>query len=142
MYHLVIEYSDKYSKTSGSLWQNYKDDPNDNITQSELFKSKIKIMGKAPANDNTRNVKIVVLLKYSSNFWRTLKIPLINCEISFDITWSENCVISSATRKTKFTINVKLYVPNVTLSTENNIKLLKQLESGLKKIIGINIKIN
>ena len=142
MYHLVIEYSDKYSKTSGSLWQNYKDDPNDNITQSELFKSKIKIMGKAPANDNIKNVKIVVLLKYSSNFWRTLKIPLINCEISFDITWSENCVISSATRKTKFTINVKLYVPNVTLSTENNIKLLKQLESGLKKIIGINIKIN
>ena len=125
MYHLVIEYSDKYSKTSGSLWQNYKDDPNDNITQSELFKSKIKIMGKAPANDKTKNVKIVVLLKYSSNFWRTLKIPLINCEISFDITWSENCVISSATRKTKFTINVKLYVPNVTLSTENNIKLLK-----------------
>ena len=99
-------------------------------------------MGKAPANNNTKNVKIVVLLKYSSNFWRTLKIPLINCEISFDITWSENCVISSATRKTKFTINVKLYVPNVTLSTENNIKLLKQLESGLKKIIGINIKIN
>ena len=62
MYNL-IEYSDNYSKTSASLWQYYKDDPNDNITQSESFKSKIKITGNTPADGNTKDVKIIVLLK-------------------------------------------------------------------------------
>ena len=65
------------SKTSGSLWQFYKDDPNDNITQSESFRSKIKITGKTPADGNTNNVEIFVPLKYLSDFWRTLEIPLI-----------------------------------------------------------------
>ena len=72
MYNL-IEYSDSYSKTSGSLWQYYKDDPNDNITRSESFKSKIKIMGKTPAAGNTKDVKIIVPSKYLSNFWRTFE---------------------------------------------------------------------
>ena len=62
MYNL-IEYSDDYSKTSGSLWQYYKDNPNDNITQSESFKSKIKIKGKTPATGNTKDVEIIVPLK-------------------------------------------------------------------------------
>ena len=62
MYNL-IEYSDNYSKTSGSLWQYYKDNPNDNITQSESFKSKIKIKGKTPATGNTKDVEIIVPLK-------------------------------------------------------------------------------
>ena len=63
----LIEYSDNYSKTSGSLWQYYKDDPNDNMEQSEPFKSKIKITGKT--NDNgTKDVEIMVPLKYLSNF--------------------------------------------------------------------------
>ena len=57
MYNL-IEYSDSYSKTFGSLWQYYKDDPNDNITQSESFKYKIKITRKNPAASNTKNVEI------------------------------------------------------------------------------------
>ena len=76
--HNLIEHSDNYSKTSGSLWQYYKDDPNDNITQSESFKSKIKITGKTPAAGNTNNVEIIVPLKYLSNFLRTLEMPLIN----------------------------------------------------------------
>ena len=78
MYNLT-EYSDNYLKTSGSLWQYFKDDPNDKIAQSESFKSKIKITGKTPAG-NTKNVEIIVPLKYLSNFWRTLQMPLINCE--------------------------------------------------------------
>ena len=65
MYNL-IEYSDSYSKTSGSLWQYYKDEPNDNITQFESFKSKIKITGKTPAAGNTKDVEIIVPLKYLS----------------------------------------------------------------------------
>ena len=64
----IIEYSDNYSKTSGSLWQYYKDDPNDNIIQSESFKSKIKIRGKTPAAGNTKDIEIIVPLKYLSNF--------------------------------------------------------------------------
>ena len=61
MYDL-IEYSDNYSKTSGSLWQYYRDDPNDNITQSESFKYKFKITGNTPAAGNTENVKMAVPL--------------------------------------------------------------------------------
>ena len=55
MYNL-IEYSDNYSKTSGSLWQYYKDDPNDNIADSESFKSKVKITGKTADDGNTKDV--------------------------------------------------------------------------------------
>ena len=76
MYNL-IEYSDNYSKTSGSLYQYYKDDPNDNLANSESFKSKVKITGKTPAAGNTKDVEIIVPLKYLSNFWRTLEMPLI-----------------------------------------------------------------
>ena len=63
MYNL-IEYSDNYSKTSGSLWQYYKDDSNDNLTDSVLFKSKVKITGNTPAVGNTKDVEIIVPLKY------------------------------------------------------------------------------
>ena len=65
--------------------KNYKDDPNDNITQSESFKSKIKITGKTSAAGNTKDVEIIVPLKYLSNFWRTLEMSLINCEVNFDM---------------------------------------------------------
>ena len=81
MYNL-IEYCDNYSKTSGSLWQYYKDGPSDNLADSESFKSKVKIIGSTPAGGNTKDVKIIVPLKYLSNFWRTLEMPLINCEVS------------------------------------------------------------
>ena len=118
---------------------NYKDDPNDNITQSESFESKIKITGKTPAAGNTKHVEIIVPLKYLSNFWRALEIPLINCEVNVILTWSKDCVISSATRETKFAITeTKLYIPVVTLSTEDNAKLLQQLKSGFKRTISWN----
>ena len=87
MYNLV-EYNDNYSKTSRSLWQYYKDDPNDNIADSESFKSKIKITGKTPDDGNTKDVEIIVPLKYLSNFWRTLEMPLINCEVNLILKWS------------------------------------------------------
>ena len=66
--------------------------------------SKLIITGKTPATCNTKNVKIPVLLKYLGNFWRTLEMPLINCEIDLILTWSTDCVISSAAGKTKFAI--------------------------------------
>ena len=89
MYNL-IEYSDNYSKTSGSLWQYYKDDPNDNLTDSESFKSKVKITGNIPAAGNTKDVEIIVPLKYLSNFWRTLEMPLINSKVNLILTWSKD----------------------------------------------------
>ena len=67
MYNL-IQYSDNYSKTSGSLWQYYKDEPNDNLVDSESFNSKVKITGKTPADGNTKDVEIIVPLKYLSDF--------------------------------------------------------------------------
>ena len=106
-----IKYSDNYSKASWSLWQYCNDGSNDNITQSESFKSKIKITGKTPAVGNTKDVK----------------------------TWSSDCVISSATGETKLKItDAKLYVSVVTLSTQDNAKLLQQLKSGFKKTINLN----
>ena len=81
MYNL-IEYSDNYSKTSGSLWQYDRDDPNDNLAESESFKYKIKITSKTYPVGNTKDVKIAVPLKYLSNFWRTFEMPLINCEVN------------------------------------------------------------
>ena len=138
MYNL-IEYSDNYSKTSGSLWQYYKDDPNDNITQSESFKSKIKITGKTPAAGNTKDVEIIVPLKYLSNFWRTLEMPLINCEVNLILKWSPTCVITNSSGAGRFAItDTQLYVPVVTLSTQDNAKLLQQLESGFKTTINWN----
>ena len=138
MYNL-IEYNDNYSKTSGSLWQYYKENPNDNITQFESFKSKTKITGKTPATGNTKEVELILPLKYLSNFWRTLEMPLINCKVNLILTWSKNFVISSATGETKFSITeTKLYVPVITLSTQDNAKLLQQLKSGFKRTISWN----
>ena len=85
MYNLV-EYSDNYQKTSGSLWQYYKDDPNYNMTDSESFKSKIKITGKTPDDGNTNDVEKIVPLKSLSNFWRSLEKPLINSEVNLILT--------------------------------------------------------
>ena len=60
-------------------WQCDKDDPNDNLENSESFKSKVKITGKTPAVGNIKFVEIIVPLKYLSNFWRTLEMQSINC---------------------------------------------------------------
>ena len=106
MYKL-IEYSDNYSKTSGSLWHYYKDEANDNKVQSESFKSKIKITGETPAAGNTKDVEIIVPLKYLSNFWRTLEVLLINCEVNLILTWSKDCVITNSTGAGKFKITNK-----------------------------------
>ena len=84
----------------------------------------------------------MVPLKYLSNFWRTLEMALINCEVNLMLTWSDNCVIVStdtANQIATFAItDTKLYVPVVTLSTQDNAKLLEQLKSGFKRVINWN----
>ena len=150
MYNL-IEYSDNYAKTTGTLWQYYKDIParnaNDEIivfdvnNTTDSFKFKEKITGQT-GNNGTKDVEITVPLKYLSNFWRTLEMPLINCEVNLILTWSSTCVIASvivANQAATFEItDTKLYVPAVTLSTQENTKFLQQLKSGFKRVINWN----
>ena len=117
MYNL-IEYSDNYAKTSGSLWQYYRHEPNDNLAYSESIEPKTKITGKTPAAANEKDVEIMVPLKYLSNFWRTLETPLINCKVNLILTWSSTCVITNSTGGGPFEISdTKPYVLVVTLST-------------------------
>ena len=81
----------------------------------------------------------MVPLKYLSNFWRTLEMPLINCEVNLILTWSSACVINNSTGAGRFAItDTKLYVPLITLSTQDNSKLLQQLKSGFKRVINWN----
>ena len=81
----------------------------------------------------------MVPLKYLSNFWRTLEMPLINCEVNLILTWSSTCFITESNGAGTFAItDTKLYVPVVTLSTQENTKFLQQLKSGFTRIINWN----
>ena len=105
---------------------------------SASFKFKPKKPDKT-ADGGTKDVEIMVSLKYLGNFWRILEMPLINCEINFILIWSEKYMLSNDTKATTFEItDTKLYVPVVTLSNEDNAKLLQQLKSGFKRTISWN----
>ena len=87
-------------------------------------------------NDETKNgVKIAVPLKYLSNFWRSLEMPLINCKAELLLKWIQNCMLTTATAATFKITDAKLYIPIVTLSSENNVKLSKLLSEGFKRPI-------
>ena len=127
MYNL-IEYSDNYSKTSGSVWQYCKDIPavnnNGNIVEfnganaTDSFNFKAKITGQTNNNGRIDHVEIMVPLKYLNNFRRTLEIPLINCEINLTLTWFASCVIIYTNvanqNPTPEITETRLYVPLVT----------------------------
>ena len=91
MYNL-LEYSKNYKKTTGSLWNYYRDEPSNPLsTNSESFKYKTSIVGKTPQdNDSLTNAKVVIPLKHLSNFWRALNIPLINCEVELILNCFKN----------------------------------------------------
>ena len=132
MYNL-IEYSDNYAKTTGSSWQYCKDiqalNANGEITHftegnpTDSFNFKVKITGQTE-NDGTKDVKIMVPLKYLSN------------------SWTSTCVLIATNvqnQNATFTItDTKLYVPIVTLSTQENTKFFQQLKSGFKRVINWN----
>ena len=140
MYNL-IEYSDNYSDTSGSLWDFKRDEiiNNADVTNDDnapSFKYKANLIGNTENNGRKNGVKIAVPLKHLSNFWRSLEIPLINCKADLSLKRTENCVLSGgenindagavANRGTTATFKItdaKLYVPIVTLSAEDNAKL-------------------
>ena len=119
----LIESSDKYAKTTASLWQYCKDIRAQNNNQivnftannlTDSFNFKVKFTGQTK----------MVPLKYLSNFWRTLEMPLINCEVNLILTWSSTCVLiatGNANQAATFAItDTKLYVPVVTLSTQES----------------------
>ena len=147
----LIEYSDNYAKTTGSLWKYCKDIParnaNDEIViftdgnTTDSFNFKVKITDRT-GNDGTKDIEIMVPLKYLSSFWRTLEMPLINCEVNLILTWSSSCVLiatSIPNQNATFAItDTKLYVPVVTLSTQENTKFFQQLKSGFKRVISWN----
>ena len=142
MYNL-LEYSDNYQDSTGRLYQFKRDEPPDdnanvaNNTTSLVYKSKL-ISG--TDDNNVNNVKLVVPLKYISNFFRTVEMPLVNCKIDLELTWHKYCMISSVDtaggQVVSFMItNTKLYIPIVTLSTKDNTNLTKQLNEGFKRTI-------
>ena len=165
MYNL-LEYSKNHEKTSGSLFNYYRDEPNEaeiandngainiSIRNSKSFDYKAKIVGTLAANVLEKEVTIAIPLKYLGNFWRSLDIPLINCEITLVLSWYKECVLVGRAHRgppaaapafltypenVKFEItDCKLYVPVVTLSAENDNKLLEQLKSGFKRSIKWN----
>ena len=84
----LLEYSKNYWKTTGSLWNYYRDEPSNPLSfNSESFKYQTSIVGKTPQNnDSLTNEKVVIPLKHLSNFWRSIDIPLINCEVELILT--------------------------------------------------------
>ena len=155
MYNL-IEYCDNYRDSSGSLYQFNRDEfPMNNdknplnvaLDNSTSFKYKASLLRKATdADGNDRSLKstkIVVPLKYLSNFFRSLEMLLINCKIHLELNWNNNCVMYGAdtyaggdnandTEITFKIINTKLHVPIVTLSTKDSVK---QSNEGFKRSV-------
>ena len=144
--YTLIEYSDTYSDTSGSLWQFKRDEIINNVDVTNddnalSFKYKSNIIGNTENNGTKNRVKIAVPLKCYSNFWRSLEMLLINCKVELSLKWTENCILTTAANANKVIFKItcktyaKLYVPIVTLSIEDNSKLTKLLNEGFKRPI-------
>ena len=148
MYNL-IEYSDNYQDSSATLYQYKRDESPEDDTVADLtannsdsLKYKIKLLGNVTeiagdaAGVRKLNVKVVVPLKYLSNFFRSLEMPLINCKIKLNLTWKKECVLSTGDGEAVFIINdIKLYVPVVTLSKEDNKDFIEQQNQGFQRSI-------
>ena len=140
-----IEYSDNYQDSSATLYQYKRDEPpeanaiNDLTTDtSSSFKYKVDLLGNAVLDGNIakRSVKVVVPVKYLSNFFRSLEMPLINCKIKLNLTWKKECVLSTDNGNAVFIINdTKMYVPVVTLSKEDNKDFIEQQNKGFQRSI-------
>ena len=142
----MIEYSDNYADTSVSSWQ-FKIDkvPNNNadltIDNSQSLKYKAALAGKrADTVNNTnsfvKNTEIVAPLKYLSNFWRSLEMPLISCKIRLELNWIKDSILSSTANSAKSKItDAKLHIPIVNLSTKGNVSITKQLSNGFNRSV-------
>ena len=117
----MTDYSDNYSDISRRLWQFKRDESpvtnaenteNVNTNNSPSFKYKSSILGKLVAvnsNGVLKSTKIPASIKYLSNFWQLLEMPLINCKIHLELVWIKNCVMYSIAGNTELEItNTKL----------------------------------
>ena len=144
MYNL-IEYSDNYQDSSATLYQYKRDEPPENDAGADLtadnsssFKYKVSLLGNPVSDGNAakRSLKVVLPLKYLSNFFRSLEMSLINCKIKLNLTWKKECVLSTGVGEAVFIINdTKLYVPVVTLSKEDNKNFIEQQNKGFQRSI-------
>ena len=144
MYNL-IEYSDNYQDSSATLYQYKRDEPPEGdpipnlaVDNSSSFKYKVDLLGDPVVANNIarRNVKIVLPLKYLSNYFRSLEMPLINCKIKLNLTWKKECVLSTDAGDAVFIINdTKLHVPVVTLSKKDNKDFIEQQNKGFQRSI-------
>ena len=144
MYNL-IEYSDNYQDSSVTLYQYKQDEPPEadaiadlTADSSNSFKYKVKLLGNPVLHGNIakKSVRVVVPLKYLSNFFRSLEMPLNNCKVKLNLTWKKECVLSTGAGEAVFIINdTKLYVPVVTLSKEDNKDFMEQQNKGFQRSI-------
>ena len=144
MYNL-IEYSDNYQDSSATLYQYKRDEPPEanaiddlTVDNSNSFKHKVSLLGNPVVVDNIAkgSVKVVVPLKYLSNLFRSLEMPLINCKIKLNLTWKKECVLSTDANNAVFIINdTKMYVPVVTLSKEDTKDFIEQQNKGFQRFI-------
>ena len=139
MYNL-IEYSDNYSDTSVSLWQFKRDeiegDVDSTVDDNHIPNNSSSFKYELSFTTNRNGVRIVVPLKYLSNFWRSLEMPLINCKVELSLSWNPDCFLSNLVGNSTFTItDAKLYVPIMILSAENNAKSWKILNEGFKNSV-------
>ena len=147
MYNL-LEYSKNYRKTIGSLYNYYRDELSDDVDDNV----DAGVDGYDVNKNGKQEIELAIPLKYLGNFWRALNIPLISCEVSLELNWDKNCVITSLEERqvdagppvvrdnspigATLAINhCKLYIPVVTLSKDDEIKLLTNLKSGFKSEI-------
>ena len=134
MYNL-LEYSKNYEKTTGSLFNYYRDEPNkatigngDNainisIRDSKSFDYKANITGRLANNANKKeDVEIAIPLKYSGNFWRSLNIPLINSEITLILSWYEECVLVGRALRNEPNPQPNPSIPELNLQPMENLK--------------------
>ena len=134
----LIEYNHNSSKTPRNFYHFYRDGPKNPATNSESLKFKSRLSDSIN-NAGIINTKIAVSLKYLNHFWGTGEMSLINFEINLILTWSADWIISEVDRITTFAItDTKLYVPVVTLSTQDNANLLHQLKIGFKRTTNWN----
>ena len=107
-----------------------------NDDNAPSFKHKASLIGNTENNGTKNGLKIAVPLKYLSNFWRSLEMPLINCKVELSLKRYERCFLTATTTTATFRItDPKLYVSIVTLSIEDNSKLTKLLKEGFKRPI-------
>ena len=165
MYNL-LEYRDIFSMTSKHLWDYYRgevnDEANEIVTKSKYFEYKTKIIARTAANTCVLKKNVFVPLKYLSNFWRSVDLPLINYETELDLAWSKDCILSETLNNAKvpdnpianpaiarlsegsnsnatFKLNsTKIYVPVATLFINDSIKFLENIKQGFKRTLSWN----